>query len=340
MGHEVTLYATADSQRTARLIAFAEQGLWRTDDPPDVNQYHFAQLSHAVREGDAYDIIHSHLDYVAFPFDRASTTPFVHTMHGRLDLPESAVLFREFPDVPLVSISDSQRDPIPHANWVRTVHNGMALAGVPVGKGHGGYLVFLGRISPEKGVAEAIDVALQAEIPLKIAARMPLENVSNPSVRLDWEYYRDQVKPRLGSSLIEFVGEVSDVEKWDLLEDAGALIFPLSWPEPFGLAVIEAMACGTPVISRPLGAIPEIVRDGRTGFLRHTIDEMVAACREIHTLDRTVCRADVEDRFSARAMALGYLDAYQRVIERAGGEWSAQPIHLISPPRSTQSLPA
>jgi glycosyltransferase involved in cell wall biosynthesis len=282
---------------------------------------HVAELARVTREAGDYDVIHSHLDYQGFPFARVSPTPFVHTLHGRLDLPEHQHIFREFPDAAVVSISNSQRRPIRSANWVATVYNGIDPDGFPFGGGAGGYLAFVGRISPEKGVAEAIDVAQRVGIPLKIAARMPLESTDNPWVAQDWEYYKAEVKPRLNSSLVEFIGEVGDREKGELLKDALAVLFPISWPEPFGLVMVEALACGTPVVARNVGSAPEILQHGRTGFLCSTADEMAAACQAIDQLDRSACRDEVVSRFSARAMALGYLKAYAAVgaREAAGG---------------------
>ena len=313
MGHEVTLYAAGDSRTEARLVPLVERALWKSDAPSNETLLHLAELGRVVRDARRYDVVHSHLDALAFAFGRVSPTPFIHTLHGRLDLPEQQPFFHQFSDVPVVSISDSQRKPVPHANWVGRVYNGVDMERLPLGEGNGGYLAFVGRISPEKGVVEAIDVALRLGMPLKIAARMPLESVENSWVALDWAYYTEQVKPRLSSSLIEFVGEVDDYEKGQLLKDAAGLLFPINWPEPFGLVMVEAMACGTPVIARRLGSAPEVVRDGRTGFLCSTVDEMVAACQKLDTIDRAFCRDDVEKRFSAHAMARGYVDVYQRV---------------------------
>jgi glycosyltransferase involved in cell wall biosynthesis len=341
LGHDVTLYASGDSTTEARLIPMVEQALWRHPGARNDAHVHFVELSRVCRDAADYDVIHSHLDYLAFPFGRGCATRWIHTLHGRLDLPETAALFQEFDDVPVVSISDSQRRPIPNANWVRTVYNGIPVDSFPLGQGEGGYLVFLGRISPEKGVAEAIDVALAAEMPLKIAARMPLPNKENPWVALDWQYYEAEVEPRLRKSrLIEFVGEVDDREKALLLKDARAMVFPLRWPEPFGLAMTESMACGTPVITRPLGATTEIVRPGHTGFLCHTVDEMAQACHRVDDLDRSECRRVVESCFSSRAMALGYLDAYASGIRIAS--YTPDPIRVFVPQDDAEpeALPA
>lgn len=313
LGHEVTLYASGDSQAEARLIPLVEAALWRANTKANETSLHLVELSRVVREAGDYDIIHSHVDVLGFPFGRYSPTPFIHTLHGRLDLPELRPVFEEFTDIPVISISHSQRRPLANARWVANVYNGVPVERIPPGSGRGGYLAFLGRISPEKGLADAIDVANRAGLPLKIAARMPLTTVDNPWVRADWEYYNEQIKPRLNSPQVEFLGELDDHDKFELLSDALALLFPIQWPEPFGLAMVEAMACGTPVIARAIASVPEIVDHGRTGFLCRDLDEMVAACRQLEEIDRRECRLEVERRFSTRAMAFGYLSAYEAV---------------------------
>jgi glycosyltransferase involved in cell wall biosynthesis len=340
MGHEVTLYAAGDSRTEANLIPLVERALWRSESGLNETLLHLAELGQVVQEARHYDVIHSHLDAMAFPFGRESAAPWVHTMHGRLDLPELQPFFRQFDDVPVVSISDSQRRPVPHANWVGRVYNGVDMSKLPFGTGSGGYLAFLGRISPEKGVVEAIEVALRTGMPLKIAARLPLESVENSWVALDWQYYKEQVKPLLSSSLIEFVGEVDDTEKAELLKDAAGFVFPINWPEPFGLVMVEAMACGTPVIARALGSAPEVVRHGRTGFLCSTVDEMVEACGQLGSIDREYCRQDVLDRFSAHAMACGYLDVYRRVCTPLITEPVISSIRLLQPTPDVATVPA
>jgi glycosyltransferase involved in cell wall biosynthesis len=341
MGHEVTLYASGDSRTDARLIPLVERALWKSDSPKNEMLLHLAELGRVAREARHFDVVHSHLDVLAFPFGRQSPAPFVHTLHGRLDLPELQTFYDQFSDVPLVSISDSQRRPIPDANWVGRVYNGVAMDTLPFGTGQGGYLAFVGRISPEKGVAEAIDMALKVGMPLKIAARLPLEGLDSSWVALDWAYYNEEVKPRLArSSLIEFVGEVDDFEKGQLLKDAAGMVFPINWPEPFGLVMVEALACGTPVIARALGSTPEVIRHGRTGFLCSTVDEMVDACLRLDSIDRVGCREDVEHRFSARAMAEGYLDVYRRVCGETRHEPSlAPPIRLLRPTPDVAPIP-
>jgi glycosyltransferase involved in cell wall biosynthesis len=340
MGHEVTLYASGDSRTEARLIPLVERALWKADGPQNETLLHLAELGRVVHDARRYDVIHSHLDALAFPFGRLSSTPFVHTLHGRLDLPELQPFFDQFGDVPVVSISDSQRRPVPHANWVGRVYNGVATESLPFGSGSGGYLAFLGRISPEKGVAEAIDVALRVGMPLKIAARLPLEGIENSWVAMDWAYYKQEVKPRLSSSLIEFVGEIGDWEKGELLNDAAGLLFPINWPEPFGLVMVEALACGTPVIARNLGSTAEVVRHERTGFLCGTVDEMVEACQRLDSIDRAACRQDAERRFSTQSMAYGYLDVYRELIAAAQPEPSlVPPIRLLRPMSEAAPLP-
>ena len=314
LGHEVTVYASGDSNVDGCLVPVVERALWKHDCTVNENMLHLAELARVAREADQYDVIHSHLDYLAFPFAHYCPTPMVHTMHGRLDIPELQKIAREYPDTALISISDDQRTPMPSANWLATVYNGTDVDGFPFGDGSGDYLAFLGRISPEKGLVDAIEIAVQAGMPLKFAARKPLQNVDNPWVQQDWAYYRDEVKPLLSHPLVEFVGELDDDDKGQLLKDARALLFPINWPEPFGLAMVEALACGTPVIASPRGSVPEVIRHGRTGFICATVDEMVTACRDVESISRAECRADAEARFSQRAMALGYLDVYRAVL--------------------------
>lgn len=341
LGHEVTLYASGDSATEARLVPLVERALWRAEGPFNADHLHFAELARVVRDASRYDVVHSHLDYLAFPFGRLSSAPFVHTMHGRLDLPELKPLLREFNDASLVSISNSQRRPVPDASWVATVYNGVALGHLPFGEGKGGYLAFLGRISPEKGVADAIDVARKVGIPLKIAARMPLANVDNPFVAEDWAYYREHVQPRLDSSLVEFVGEIGDHEKGAFLGNAMALLFPINWPEPFGLAMAEALACGTPVIARAVGSAPEVIDDDRTGFLCSTVEEMAARCEQVAAIDRAACRREAERRFSSRAMALRYLDTYAALVKTKEAPFrQSLPARLFGAPAETARVPA
>jgi glycosyltransferase involved in cell wall biosynthesis len=313
MGHDVTLYASGDSKTKGLLVPLVERGLWRSGIADIEVSLHEMELSRVTRESRRFDVVHSHVDHLGLGFGRSSPTPFVHTLHGRLDLPELQRRYRPFSDARFVSISNSQRRPLPYANWVGCVYNGVPMESLPLGTGGGGYLSFVGRISREKGVATAIDIALRAEIPLKIAARLPLGQVNDRWVADDWAYYREEVKPRLKSSLIEFVGEVGDDEKGALLKDSLGFLFPIDWPEPFGLVMVEALACGTPVIARNMGSVPEVIDNGRTGFVCSTTDEMVASCRLLAEIDRGFCRQEAERRFSANAMARGYVEVYRRV---------------------------
>jgi glycosyltransferase involved in cell wall biosynthesis len=242
----------------------------------------------------------------------------VTTLHGRLDLPELVPLYREFSDAPLVSISDAQRRPIPWANWAATVHHGIDLDEFTFNPAPGRYLAFLGRISPEKGLDAAIRIARAAGMPLKIAARMPLPYTADPNVRADWEYFERTVEPLLKGSEVEMVGEVGGAEKDAFLGHAAALLFPIDWPEPFGLVMPEALACGTPVLALRRGSVPEVLGDGETAFIRDGEDELVAAARRIGELDRARCRAEAERRFSPAAMAEKYERVYANLIAARG----------------------
>lgn len=316
-GHQVTLFASGDSTTSAELIPTVERALWRDGRYRDFGPLWSAALARVTRELDRFDIVHSHVDAPFFPAARLSPTPVVTTLHGRLDLPELAPLYREIDDLPLVSISDAQRAPFPNARWVGTVYNGIDLAALPFRATSGGYLAFLGRISPEKGLDVAIRVARRAGLPLRIAAREPLPYHDDPNVRNDWEYYDQVVKPLLKEPGIELIGEVSGADKADLLGGAAGLLFPIRWPEPFGLVMAEALACGTPVVAFGRGSVPEVVDDGVTGLVVAPNDEPAMARdleRRLSTIDRRACRRAAEARFSPAAMADGYERVYANVI--------------------------
>jgi glycosyltransferase involved in cell wall biosynthesis len=318
-GHEVTLFASGDSRTAARLVPIVDEALWRnragyTDFAP----FWGIALGKLLRAIDRFDVVHSHLDVFGLPVTRAAPCPVVTTLHGRLDLPELVPLYREFSDAPLVSISDAQRRPIPWANWAATVHHGIDLDAFTFNPQSGCYLAFLGRISPEKGVDAAIRIARAAGMPLKIAARMPLPYTDNPIVRADWDYFERTVEPQLKGSEVEMVGEVGGAEKDSFLRHAAALLFPIDWPEPFGLVMPEALACGTPVLALRRGSVAEVLQDGVTGFIRDGEDELVAAARRLGELDRARCRAEAERRFSPAAMAVMYERVYADLVaERA-----------------------
>jgi len=306
MGHSVTLFASGDSVTGARLDAICPQalrlntGIFNRDAPMMM-----LQERSLGAEGD-FDVIHSHLDFLGFPLARRNPRPVVTTLHGRLDLPELQPVFREFADMPLVSISDAQRRPLPWANWQATIHHGLPAHLYTYHAQHQGYLAFLGRISPEKRPDHAIEVAKRTGLPLRIAAKV------DPA---DLQYFRSEIEPLLDHPLIEFIGEISDAEKNDFVGNALALVCPYDWPEPFGLVLIEALACGTPVLAYRRGSIPEIIEHGTTGFVSENLSEMVAAVERLGEIDRQRCRASFDQRFTADRMARDYVALYERIIE-------------------------
>jgi glycosyltransferase involved in cell wall biosynthesis len=312
-GHEVTLFASGDSRTSARLVPTVEEALWHRQPPlAGFAPYWSRTLSRVWERIGEFDVVHSHIDHFGYSMARARIRPMITTLHGRLDLPEQRPLYQPFRDVPLVSISHAQRRPLPDANWLATVYHGIELAELTFNPRMGGYLAFLGRISPEKGLDTAIRVAGRAGMPLKIAARMPLPHVEDPNARADWEYWGHAVQPLLQGPHVELLGQVAGQAKDELLRNAAALLFPIRWPEPFGLVMVEALACGTPVLALRHGSVSEIIEDGVTGFVRETEDELVEAVGRLGELDRSRCRAEAERRFSPATMA----DAYERVYER------------------------
>jgi glycosyltransferase involved in cell wall biosynthesis len=327
-GHSVTLFASGDSRTSARLVPTCDQALWRQEPAySDFTPLLSVTLGKALREVDNFDVVHNHLDHVGFALTRQTSTPVVSTLHGRLDRPEHEPLYREFADVPLVSISQAQRTPVAWANFVATVHHGVDLEQFTFNPLPDGYLAYLGRVSSEKGLDTAIRVARRAGLPLRVSVRMPLPFLSDWSVRADWDYWEHVVQPLLGSD-IELVGEVGGAEKDAFLRNAAALLFPIRWPEPFGLVMAEALACGTPVLALRAGSVPEVVRDGVTGFICDTEDELVMAAGRLGGLDRWTCRREAEQRFSPAAMARAYERVYEGVIGAAGRQG------LMSLPRS------
>jgi glycosyltransferase involved in cell wall biosynthesis len=307
-GHDVTLFASGDSSTMARLVATYARGLRLDPGARDPLAAHMAHLAAVADRLDDFDVVHCHVDYLAFLLGRLAQTPVVHTLHGRLDLPGLRDVFGAFPRTALVSISDSQRAPLAGIDlgWRATVYHGLPVDEIPFteGSGHSGYLAFLGRLSPEKGPELAIAVAHEVGIPLRIAAKTDA---------FDQEYFEQHVRPLIDGTFIQYVGEIGDDEKWKFLGSALCLLFPIDWPEPFGLAMIEALACGTPVVARPCGSVPEIVMHGRTGWLGETVQELAAGVRRIDTIDRSYCRRVVVDRFSVTAMADGYERVYREL---------------------------
>jgi glycosyltransferase involved in cell wall biosynthesis len=304
-GHDVTLFASGDSRTNAALRAPCDRALRLNPKCKDPLPHHLVLLNQVSRCAEAFDIIHFHTDFVHFPIFAACWSKTLTTAHGRMDLPDYPPLFREFEMMPLVSISDAQRAPLPSANWCGTVHHGLPTDLYAAGPGNGGYLAFIGRISPEKGVDKAVEIARRAGLPLKIAAKVD---------NADRAYYNMRIKKLLKGEGVEFIGEIGDTDKGEFLGRAMALLFPIDWPEPFGLVAIEAMANGTPVIACRRGAAPEVVDHGVTGFVVDGVDQAVAAIPRSISLDRRAIRRRFEQRFTVERMAHNYVALYNEVL--------------------------
>jgi glycosyltransferase involved in cell wall biosynthesis len=305
LGHDVTLFGAADSQTSARLVPVRDQSIRLDPAPLKSDLAAHLRMLHEVRlRADEFDIIHFHIDLLHMPLFEDLAEQTITTLHGRLDLKDIPEIYRRWPDFPLVSISQSHRQPLPFANWAGTVYHGLPLdLHRPPASPSGDYLAFLGRISPEKGPDKAIKIARQAGFPIKLAAKI------DPADRL---YFQQAIEPLLADPLVEFVGEINDAEKSEFLGNARALLFPIAWPEPFGLVMIEAMATGTPVIAFPCGSVPEIIEDGVNGLIAHSIEDAVDAVDRVAAIDRGGIRKVFEDRFSATVMAREYLKLYWR----------------------------
>lgn len=306
-GHDVTLFASGDSTTSATLVPACRRALRLDSNCQDSLAHHIVMLDEVFRRANDFDMIHFHVDYLHFPISSRLRVPNITTLHGRLDLPELASVYRQFRDMPVVSISDAQRRPIPRANWLATVYHGVPVELFSLQPEPGEYLAFLGRISPEKGVDRAIEIAKRVEMPLRIAAKVD---------RVDKEYFECQIKPLLDHPLIEYIGEISEGEKQDFLGGAYALLFLIDWPEPFGLAMIEAMACGTPVVAFRRGSVPEVVDEGVTGFIVDSAQQAADAVRKIEWISRAGCRKAFERRFTASRMAGDYVDVYNLIQSR------------------------
>jgi glycosyltransferase involved in cell wall biosynthesis len=316
-GHEVTLFATAESRTSARLVSIADAALWRRQPPiEDFSPYLTVTQGRILSELELgrYDVLHSHLDFYGFPLARSAAQPVLTTLHNELDLPGRQELYAEYGDVPLVSVSDAQRCPVPDANWMATIYNGIDVDAFTFNPEPGPYLAFLGRISAVKGLDSAIRVAQTAGKPIRIAARPPLPNKTSPEVAHDWQYYEDQVLPLLRWPDVELTGQVAGQQKDSFLGNAAALLFPIRWDEPFGLVMAEALACGTPVIALNRGSVPEVIEDGVTGFICETEEEMVESIFKLGTIDRARCRSEATRRFSPGAMAARYEQVYARLL--------------------------
>jgi len=313
MGHDVTLFASAEARTRAKLVPMRDQAI-RLDACPLKSDMaaHLAMLDEVRRQSSDFDILHFHVDLIQFPMFEDIAERTLTTLHGRLDLKDLPAVYARWPDFPLVSISNNQRRPLPDANWAATVPHGIPMRNFVFSPSpKGGYLAFLGRISPEKGPERAIAIARAAGLPLRIAAKV------DPA---DVVYFHQTVEPLLDDPLVEFVGEIKEEDKSEFLGNALALLFPVDWPEPFGLVLIEAMACGTPVIAWNRGSVPEIVEDGITGFVVNSEGEALRAIDRLKTLNRLRVRHVCERRFSARSMAKRYLDVYARLVGGASCE--------------------
>jgi glycosyltransferase involved in cell wall biosynthesis len=308
-GHDVTLFASGDSTTSAQLVPCCPRAL-RPSGCADPIAPHLVMIDQVARRAGEFDLIHFHIDYLHFPTSCHAQYLPVTTAHGRLDLPELAPLYRLYGDAPLVSISNAQRTPLPFANWRATVHHGMPLDTLHPVASPGSYLAFLGRISPEKGVEAAIDIAGRAGLPLRIAAKID---------RVDRDYFKEHIEALFRLPHVEYLGEIDDAGKQALLGGALALLFPINWPEPFGLVMIEAMACGTPVIAFGRGSVPEVLEHGVSGYICSTREEAVDATSRVGGLSRAACRAAFERRFSAERMAAAYVNVYRGLVEQHHG---------------------
>ncbi|HLS69712.1 MAG TPA: glycosyltransferase family 4 protein [Kiloniellales bacterium] len=305
-GHEVTLFASGDSQTAAELVAGSQAALRFDENVVDPLPHYFAMLEEVRRRASDFDVIHFHVDYLHFPQFSDIATRTLTTQHGRLDLPDLVPVFEAFPQMPQVSISDHQRQPMPSAHWLATVYHGLPLGLHPYDPtAKRDYLAFLGRICPEKRPDRAIEIARRADMPLKIAAKVD---------KADRDYFKAKIEPLLDDPLVEFIGEINETEKTTFLSGAKALLFPIDWPEPFGLVMIEAMAYGTPVIAWPCGSVPEIIEDGLTGLHVNSIDEAVAALDRLDNLNPAAIRSRFEERFSVERMAADYVNLYRQLI--------------------------
>ena len=336
LGHHVTLFASGDSVTNAKLVAGWPRALRLDGTVRDANALHMAMLEGVAQRADEFDLLHFHLDYYPFSLFSRLATPFVTTLHGRLDLPEHRPVFEAFPKAPVISISESQRSLLPTAPWAGTVLHGLPQGLLGPTSAEPSYLAFLGRISPEKGLPSAIRVARKSGIPLKIAAKVD---------RADVDYFNEEIRPLLDQPGVEFIGEISDAEKSEFLSGAVALLTLIDWPEPFGLVMIEAMACGTPVIAFPRGAVPEIIEDGVNGFIVADEKEAVTAVGKLCQLSRAGVRARFFERFTSRRMAEDYLHIYAKLVDVAPKRSSTvrsthlPPANLISPAASPAGTP-
>jgi glycosyltransferase involved in cell wall biosynthesis len=308
-GHDVTLFASGDSITAANLCPVCPRALrLEGKNVIDPLAHHIGMIEAVVKQASEFDILHFHIDYLHFPVTRGQHLSAVTTLHGRLDIADVHPLFREFTDMNLISISNAQRRPMPWAGWAGTVYHGLPEdLFCPQLEHQGKYLAFIGRISPEKRVDRAIEIARRAGMPIKIAAKIDA---------VDKEYFEYKIYKLFDDPLVEYIGEIGQSEKSEFFGNACALLFPIDWPEPFGLALIESMACGTPVVAFGMGSVPEVVDHGKTGFVVNTVEDAVEAVLRVCDLDRTVCRRVFEERFTASRMCSDYLEIYKRICDR------------------------
>lgn len=306
-GHKVTLFASADSETRAELAPVVPRALRLDSTVKDCLPHNLLLLDRVFQRAEEFDVLHFHVDLIHYPLFRQMADRVVTTLHGQLGFSDLIPFYRAFEEMPLVSISNAQRKPLPPVNWLATIYHGLPIdLYQPYSSNAGNYLAFVGRICPEKGIEDAIAVAKRTGIPLKIGAKVD---------NADRAYFESRIEPLLSDPLVQFLGEVNDAQKNELLGNALAMLFPIAWPEPFGLVMIEAAACGTPVIAYPCGSVPEIVEDGVTGLIVRDLDEAAHAVARARMLDRTHIRKRFEHRFTVERMTSKYLDAYSRLLK-------------------------
>jgi glycosyltransferase involved in cell wall biosynthesis len=308
-GHDVVLFASGDSKTSASLVTHLNEALRLNKDVMDPLAHHIVQMQDVAERAEGFDILHFHTDYLHFPFSSLLNKPSVTTLHGRLDIPDLQYVYKKFRKHPLISISNAQRTPLPHINWIGTVYHGLPIDLYKKGNGDGDYVAFIGRISPEKRPDRAIEIAGKAGIKIKIAAKVD---------KADQKYYENIIKPLMEQPHVEFIGEIGEERKGDFLGKAKALLFPIDWPEPFGMVMIEAMACGTPVIAFNQGSVSEIIDSGESGLIVDNIDEAVRALENIDLLSRDQVRETFEQRFTAKIMAQNYLKLFELLSKKNG----------------------
>lgn len=304
-GHDVTLFASGDSKTQAKLVKVIPRALRLFTDVVDPQVSHVLELQKVIQQRDRFDVIHFHCDYLHFPLSRLARLPQLTTLHGRLDIRDLYPLYKEFTDMPLVSISDRQRDPLPFANWLSTVYHGLPLDLYEPGYEPENYVGFLGRVSPEKGVESAVEIARALRVPLRLAAKID---------KADRDYFVAKVEPLLKLPGVDYIGEINESEKRRFLARARCLLFPIDWPEPFGLVMIEALACGTPVLAFNKGSVPEIIEPGVTGYIAESVEEAIALYPKVIALDRRRVRERFCERFSAEGMAKNYIALYEQLL--------------------------